>query len=316
MAAAVTCQAQMGIRFTSLSDSAELLAPGFISTGRAERDFALSPDGTMLFFTLKAPGGSFQTILYSHRDINGNWSAPEVAPFAGQYADLEASFSPDGKRVYFSSNRPLQGTVPKDFDIWYVEKNEKGEWGSPVHTGPVINTDKDEFYPVMTRSGNLYFTASYAAGKGREDIYVAAWKDGKYEQPVSLDGMINTAAYEFNAYVSPDERFIIYSSYGRQDEKGGGDLYMNVKDTSGNWLPAVNLGLINSSRLDYSPFVNSSQSVLFFTTEKNNLPQFYNTAVSREELLRRWDEAGNGAGDIYHISFKLVEQYYYQQLQR
>ncbi|HMR92418.1 MAG TPA: hypothetical protein PKC69_08885, partial [Chitinophagaceae bacterium] len=75
-------------------------------------------------------------------------------------------------------------------------------------------------------------------------------------------------------------------------------------------------GLINSSRLDYSPFVNSSQSVLFFTTEKNNLPQFYNTAVSREELLRRWDEAGNGAGDIYHISFKLVEQYYYQQLQR
>ena len=34
------------------------------------------------------------------------------------YSDIEAMFSPDGKRLYFASNRPLkEGDEPKDFDI-------------------------------------------------------------------------------------------------------------------------------------------------------------------------------------------------------
>ncbi|MEJ0080379.1 MAG: hypothetical protein WDM78_05360 [Puia sp.] len=67
-------------------------------------------------------------------------------------------FSPDGQKLYFTSNRPLQGSdSTKDYDIWYLLK--KGDdWRGPFNAGTKINTGKDEFYPSQARNGNLYFT--------------------------------------------------------------------------------------------------------------------------------------------------------------
>jgi hypothetical protein len=39
------------------------------------------------------------------RKENGKWSEPEVAPFSGTYRDLEATFTADGKTIFFSSDR-------------------------------------------------------------------------------------------------------------------------------------------------------------------------------------------------------------------
>ncbi len=225
--------AQKNIRFKEPPSSAEIFAPGIISTGLNERDFALSPDGKELFYTVQSPRGFFQTILYAKKNKHGKWSNPEVATFAGKYGDLEPAFSADGKKIFFSSNRPLTGTIIKDYDIWVVEK--KGDsWGEPENLGTPINTSANEFYPSISKTGNLYFTASYKSSIGGEDIVVARWKDGIYMQPVSLDSAVNSKADEFNAFVSPDEEFIIFSSYGRKDDKGRGDLYMSCKDASGN----------------------------------------------------------------------------------
>ncbi|MBK8368965.1 MAG: PD40 domain-containing protein [Bacteroidetes bacterium] len=38
---------------------------------------------------------------------NGKYSKPKVASFSGKYHDLEPFLSPDGLRLYFSSDRPL-----------------------------------------------------------------------------------------------------------------------------------------------------------------------------------------------------------------
>ncbi|HEY1054386.1 MAG TPA: hypothetical protein VGE24_04600 [Emticicia sp.] len=105
-----------------------------ISTGFSERDFAISPDGNEIFYTLQSPQGVFQTIIYCKKGANGTWSKPEVAPFAGKYSDLEPAFSADGKKIYFASNRPTQGNEPKDFDIWVVSR-ENGQWGKAQNLG-------------------------------------------------------------------------------------------------------------------------------------------------------------------------------------
>jgi Tol biopolymer transport system component len=132
-----------------------LLAEGIICTGQGERDFALSPDGNEMFYTLQAPqAGVFQTIIYRVKEAPGKWSAPAIAPFAGNYSDLEPAFSPDGKKLFFASNRPVSGTKMKDFDIWVVEK-KNGRWGVPQNIGSPVNTEADEFYPSITNSGNL-----------------------------------------------------------------------------------------------------------------------------------------------------------------
>jgi hypothetical protein len=285
-----------------------IFGEGIINTSYSERDFALSPDGTEIFYTLQSPQGAFQTILYRKKDQLGKWSQPEVASFAGHYSDLEPAFTADGNKLFFSSNRPLTGSEIKDFDIWYVEK-KNGQWVNPTNIGMPVNTPADEYYPSVAKNGNLYFTAEYKKGVGKEDIYMAKWNNGNYEEAIALDTAVNSTTYEFNAFVSPDENFILFTSYGRKDDKGRGDLYMSVKDAPGKWRPAKNLAFLNSERLDYCPFVSFDKKILFFTSERNALKRsFPDKPASYTELSKLFSSPLNGGGNIYWVSFaKIME---------
>lgn len=299
----LTLIAQKPFALTNPPAQAEIFC---ISTGFSERDFAISPDGTEIYYTLQSPQGIFQTIVYCKKATNGTWSKPEIAPFAGKYSDLEPAFSADGKKLYFASNRPVQGSTPKDFDIWVVNR-ENGQWGEAQNLGSPINTPEDEFYPSIARNGNLYFTAAYKTAVGKEDIFISRYEQGKYTQPIPLDTAINSKTYEFNAYVSPDEDYIIFTSYGRKDDKGRGDLYMSIKDATGKWLPAQHLSALNSNRLDYCPYVSPDKKMLFFTSERINIPNTYVSApVKIDDLLKTYSSSQNGTGDIYWVSFDKV----------
>ncbi|PKP32708.1 MAG: hypothetical protein CVU00_11470 [Bacteroidetes bacterium HGW-Bacteroidetes-17] len=306
----ISLAAQMKINLIDVPSTPELFESCNLSTGMSERDFALSPDGTEIFYTLQSPQGIFHTILYSRKDSNGRWTNPEVAPFTSNFSDLEPAFSPDGSALFFSSNRPTNGTEIKDFDIWMVKK-KNGKWGNPTNIGAPVNTEADEFYPSITKSGNLYFTAAYKTAIGKEDIYVSHRNDGKYLEPVPLDSAINTVTYEFNAFVSPEEDFIIFTSYGRKDDMGRGDLYMSIKDNQGNWIPAKHLELVNSNTLDYCPFVSFDKKGLFFTSEKVNLKKSYtDKKANLKDLVKSFTSPQNGGGDIYWVSFtEILKQF-------
>lgn len=281
----------------------QLFGEQLISTGLYERDFALSPDGHELFYTLQSPQGIFQTILYMKKQKDGKWSKPEVAPFAGRFSDLEPAFSPDGQKLFFSSNRPLSGNSVKDFDIWVVEK-KNNQWAEPQNIGLPVNTPLDEYYPSVGRSGNIYFTAAYKNAVGKEDIYLSKWENGKYSEPLPVDTAINSKTYEFNAYVSPEEDLIVFTSYGRSDDKGRGDLYISKKD-KGNWLPAQNLHALNSEKLDYCPFISPDKKAFYFTSERINLSRSYpEKPATLDQLIASFNGPQNGGGDIYWVSME------------
>jgi hypothetical protein len=296
--------AQNNSVFVKPPASPDLFTGANINTNFSERDFALSPDGNEIFYTLQSPARNFQTILYLQKDKKGNWSKPEIAPFAGKYSDLEPAFTTDGKKLFFASNRPLSGDKAKDFDIWYVEKRD-GQWGEPKNAGDPVNTSTDEYYPSVAKNGNLYFTATRKNTIGKEDIYISTFENGKYSDPVSLDSAVNSPTYEFNAFVSPDEQFIIFTSYGRKDDKGRGDLYMSIKDVNGKWKPAKNLAMLNSDKLDYCPFVSFDKKSLFFTSERHTLKEaFTDKATNYAELMRSYSSPLNGGGNIYWVNFE------------
>ena len=283
---------------------ATLFAEGFISTSMNERDFAISSDGREIYYTISTPESSFQTIVFSTLGEKG-WSTPEVVSFVGKFSDLEPAFSADGNKMYFASNRPLAGNKPKDFDIWVVERTGK-TWGEPKNLGNTINTESDEFYPSITRSGNLYFTAQYKEGIGKEDIFIAQWSADHFEKPIPLDTAVNSKSYEFNAFVDPDEKFILYTGYGRKNDKGRGDLYMSVKDVNGKWLPSKNLTTLNSTRLDYCPYLSPDKKILFFTSERNSLPTSFEKKTNYNQIKEISSGTLNGTGNIYWISFDEV----------
>ncbi|MBN8653069.1 MAG: PD40 domain-containing protein [Cytophagales bacterium] len=295
---------QNQLQVTSPPEMVELVGSGFISTAMNERDFALSPDGKEIYFTISTPKSTFQTIVFCTKTKSG-WSKPAIAPFAGKYSDLEPAFSADGNTLYFASNRPLSGHAIKDFDIWKVTRTNN-KWSEPENLGTTINTASDEFYPSVAKNGNLYFTATYAGGPGREDIYMSRFHQNQYQKPIALDSGVNTKFYEFNAFVSPEEDYIIFTSYGRKDDTGGGDLYISLKDEHGNWKPAKHLSQINSKQLDYCPFVSADGKSLFFTSERHQLPTSFPTNTNYQTIFESKDKPINGTGNIYWVNFQTL----------
>ncbi len=290
----------------SQSDTPRIFGMGVISDGLSNRDMAISPANDEMFYTLQF-GLQYNTILYCKK-VKNQWTKPAIAWFSGKYGDLEPAFSLDGKRLYFTSNRPLSdtGKEPKDFDLWYIEKN-RGKWGEPVNMGPVINTPKDEFYASVTKNNNLYFTRDNDSTK--DDIFFSSYENGVYAEPVALGKEINSGGYDFNSFTDPDERYIIFSSYKRSDDMGGGDLYISV-NKNGQWTPAVNMGSkINSVSLDYSPFVSFDKKYFFFSS-KRSLLNFTPGKMSKlADVQKSLTSCGNGNEDIYIVSADILNQF-------
>ncbi|MBS1528853.1 MAG: PD40 domain-containing protein [Bacteroidetes bacterium] len=285
------------------NDTPRLFAVGILSDGFSNRDFTMSPKGDEIFFTIQQPRFALSAILHVVRK-GGKWSAPEVAPFSGNYRDLEAAFSPDGQYIYFSSDRPVNGNAKKDFDIWRVKRLPDGKWGEPENLGPNVNSTKDEFYPSVTKSGNLYFTTEPENGRGSEDIVVCKPGTNGYGKPELLPDDIDTKYDEFNAFVDPDEQFILFSSYGRADDMGRGDIYISHKGKNGEWLPVKHLpAVINSSALDYCPYVTIDKKYLIFTSNRLN-PDFADGKTRNIERIKTLlSSPGNGLDDIYWVKF-------------
>jgi Tol biopolymer transport system component len=287
-----------------------LFQEGTVSTFMNERDFAISNDGQEIYFTISGPRGSNQTIVYCRKEKSGKWALPEVVSFSGRHSDLEPAFSHDGNTLFFASNRP-NGFEKKNFDIWKVSRTRNG-WGEPENLGKIINSAEDEFYPSVAENGNIYFTASYSGGPGKEDVYLAEFH-GTYRKPVALDSAINSRFYEFNAFVSSKENFIIFTSYGRPDDTGGGDLYISVKNSKGEWQPATNFTILNSTSLDYCPYVTRNGAVLFFTSERHDLPKsFVKTPATYQDILELNTMTLNGGGNIYWINSQVMKKYFPQ----
>ncbi|NOX48024.1 MAG: hypothetical protein GXO89_13705 [Chlorobi bacterium] len=280
--------------------SPEIFSPNMISTSKNERDFAITPKGTEMYYTMMYPDGKKGVILYMHFD-GYFWAEPIVAPFSGQYSDLEPALSPDGKKLFFASNRPLNGNKPADYNIWYVERVE-GRWSSPRSVGVEINSEKDEYFPSVSADATLFFTSSADGSKGGEDIYFSKWVNGRYEEPLNLGKSINSTHPEFNAYVAPDKSYLLFSSVGREDGLGGGDLYFSQRINDTTWTEAKNLGpTINSSRLDYCPCVSPNGKYLFFTSNRIS-PAFENNNGKNFKTLKRFMEGvENGLGNIYWV---------------
>lgn len=269
------------------------------------RDWTLTPDGNEAFFTIQSIKQNI-SILVGIKKKGKGWSKPYKLPFSGKFMDLEPYITFDGLRLYFASNRPLskKDLMPKDFDIWYSDRSCKScQWSEPVNIGLPINTSGDEFYPSVTKKNNLYFTSTYDYGKGKDDIFFSEFKSGSFLQPTSLSESINTDGYEFNAYVDPEESFMIFSGFSRKDGVGHGDLYISFRNNN-EWEQAINLGPpINSTALEYCPFYDQNDQTLYFTSNRSNIE--IKDKDNLKTIIAKLDAYENGMSRMYKTKFNL-----------
>lgn len=242
-----------------------LFGKDLISTPLEEYRITFSPDGRSLYFARSRaffPVGRAASIMVSHWD-DGTWSSPAIAPFSGRWADLDPFITPDGQRIYFASIRPVGGIPRKDADLWYVERAGEG-WSEPIHLGDEVNSPHDELYPSIGPDGRLYFGSDRPGGRGGWDIWEATPRaDGTYSAARNLSN-VNSPSWDFNPAISPDGRYLVFTSIGRTENVGLGDLYASWANGPG-WSVAVHLnGWVNSPSDDYHPSFSPDGRILYF----------------------------------------------------
>jgi len=219
-----------------------------------------SPDGKTMYFSRDR-----SDILVSH-SRDGMWSAPVLAEFSGKYRDGDPFVSPDGLQLFFWSARPLDGQQRKGLAIWVVDK-AGGGWSAPRDVGPSVNGPEGGVgFPAAASNGTLYFMADRADSIGGLDIYRAKRIGDSYAKPEDLGPIVNSPYSELDAYVAPDESYIVFSS-DRPGGVGAGDLYVSQRK-EGSWTPPQNLGpRINSTGFECCPSVSPDGKRLYFTSQ-------------------------------------------------
>lgn len=158
------------------------------------------------------------------------WDEPELLQFCNDSAANygHPSLSPDGKKLYFSSN--MKGGYGQH-DIWVSTLVSKGKvWGDPVNLGPIINTAGEEMYPfIYTDNKTLYFSSDGHKGIGGLDVYFSVKSDtGNWSEPVNMKSPINSGSDDFSIIVEAGgTKTKGYKGYLASDRPGsrGDDIY-------------------------------------------------------------------------------------------
>ena len=83
---------------------------------------------------------------------------------------MHPSVSADGKKLYFSSDRP--GGYG-GMDLYSVEILEENKYGKPINLGPDINSSFDEVFPFSFSENFLFFSSNNKKETGKLDIKIA-----------------------------------------------------------------------------------------------------------------------------------------------
>jgi Tol biopolymer transport system component len=244
----------------------QLFSPGLVSRNdRYEYGSTFAPDNNEFYFAVNV---GQKPEIHVIRFQNSTWTKPELLIGHSEYGYNDPFATPDGKRLFFISDRAMDGKgSKKDIDIWYVERNQSG-WSAPVNAGKEINSAKNEYYMSFTKNGKMYFSSNGSTSKETDknyDIKTSEFQNGNFQPSVTLGPAINSNHYEADVFVDPDERYVIFCSE-RPGGKGKGDLYISFRNSNGEWQPAKILDAgISTEAYEFCPFVSNDGKYFFFS---------------------------------------------------
>ena len=158
--------------------------------------------------------GIHQLEIWSATKSEGKWSNLTKLPFNTNEASyMHPALSKDEKRLYFVSDRVGgQGGT----DLYFVEKDEQGNWGSPINAGAKINTAANELFPTIS-DGQLYISSNGHAGLGGLDIYQVNMNSNQIEGVDNIGYPVNSPSDDMS-YSSKDKKgYFVSNRYGSDD---------------------------------------------------------------------------------------------------
>lgn len=199
-------------------------------------------------------------------------------------------------------------TGMKKGDIWFVTKDENGQWQRPQAVEGELNTEVDEGTPSFTPDGQTMYLSRARrepnANTGVE-IYTSQRSDAKWSAPVLFEITRDTISSYAHPAVSPDGNWLYFSS-DMPGGSGGRDIWrVNLKEREGS---LENLGeWINTPGDEMFPYVRTD-SLLYFAS--NGHPGYGGLDLFRARLTSSggWEITNmglpvNSSADDFGITF-------------
>jgi len=177
---------------------------GDINTKYHEGSVAIAEDRSTLYFTRndfldekyrKDDDGVNHLKIYKATRVNGMFQDIQDLPFNDlSFSNSNPALSPDGSQLYFSSDRA--GGYGSS-DLYVVDINADGTYGSPQNLGPTLNTEGRENFPFIDEEGMLYFSSDGHLGLGGLDVFYSKVDSGDFTPPQNLGFPLNSNADDF-----------------------------------------------------------------------------------------------------------------------
>ena len=231
---------------------------------------AFSNNNEEIFWTRNS--ASMGSKIWYMRKIENRWLPPQIFTPSDKYSEEDPFFSPDGQKLFFSSNRPYDNdSVSERHDIWFVEK-KGGEWCEPKATGiQKYIEDAEVSGASVSKYGTLYFTVIKNENDNEiVDIYSSKFNNGIYEKPEKLSESVNTSYMDLSPFIAADESYIIFNSHR---PKGGNLICFKNQDNS--WCEPQNLDKVLPDCIISCQGISPDGQYLFFNGVKNDIVDHY-----------------------------------------
>lgn len=218
-------------------------------------DILAIKDGTKLFFIsdrkLKNDNKKiFEKGLFRGFSVqlkNGEWTSFSVLNDEKRTKNLPLMVSKiDNNKYLFYDKNKGSG------DLIFMQKNDNF-WLKDMDVYFVNERKTNESSASFSADGNTVVFVSDRDNKKGDIFFCQRVDDGKWSEPEKFGEQINSKYNERDVFLSSNGKVLYFSSNGR-NTMGGYDIFKSVKDESGNWIEAVNMGFPINSPYDECHF--------------------------------------------------------------
>lgn len=179
-----------------------------LSTDFNEGSAVYTKDGRNIYYSRMDPVNRNETKIYVIRKFNNRWLDPfplDSNVNMDGFRSMDPYLSPEGKVLYFSSNRPGgEGGM----DIWQVNINEYGETSKPVNLGNKVNTPFNDISPFYHEDSEIfYFSSEGHIGFGGFDIFRSKWNPDAewWDKAENVGAPINSSRDDSHYILNEDQ---------------------------------------------------------------------------------------------------------------